>query len=190
MIVDVFIHLLIVGFSWIGNIRVYCRIRPFLPGQNRKQTSIDFIGENGELVVVNPSKQGKDSHRLFKFNKVFGPTATQGFISILLNFVSSFLSTPNLYHGTCNLCVHGLCLMIEAVEWSHKTNYKRDKYMINSICKCDELEKTLLFHLTVRNRTVLETLSYALEGLLNVYFVLVRGAIWVGWVRLFYSVKC
>nr|DAD39711.1 TPA_asm: hypothetical protein HUJ06_014034 [Nelumbo nucifera] len=60
-----------------GNIRVYCRIRPFLPGQNRKQTTIEYIGENGELVVVNPSKQGKDSHRLFKFNKVFGPTATQ-----------------------------------------------------------------------------------------------------------------
>ncbi|KAA8520832.1 hypothetical protein F0562_011505 [Nyssa sinensis] len=60
-----------------GNIRVYCRIRPFLPGQSRKQTTIEYIGENGELVVVNPSKQGKDSHRLFKFNKVFGPTATQ-----------------------------------------------------------------------------------------------------------------
>ncbi|KAF8365135.1 hypothetical protein HHK36_032878 [Tetracentron sinense] len=60
-----------------GNIRVYVRIRPFLPGQNKKQTTIEYIGENGELVVVNPSKQGKDSHRLFKFNKVFGPSATQ-----------------------------------------------------------------------------------------------------------------
>ncbi|XP_042496777.1 kinesin-like protein KIN-14K [Macadamia integrifolia] len=62
-----------------GNIRVYCRIRPFLPGQKGKQTTIDFIGENGELIIVNPLKQGKDSRRLFKFNKVFGPTATQGF---------------------------------------------------------------------------------------------------------------
>ncbi|XP_051129964.1 kinesin-like protein KIN-14J [Andrographis paniculata] len=60
-----------------GNIRVYCRIRPFLPGQSRKQTTIQYMGENGELVVVNPSKPGKDSHRLFKFNKVFGPAATQ-----------------------------------------------------------------------------------------------------------------
>ncbi|XP_043724726.1 kinesin-like protein KIN-14J [Telopea speciosissima] len=60
-----------------GNIRVYCRIRPFLPGQNGKQTTIDFIGENGELVIANPLKQGKDGHRLFKFNKVFAPTATQ-----------------------------------------------------------------------------------------------------------------
>ncbi|XP_010533671.1 PREDICTED: kinesin-like protein KIN-14G isoform X2 [Tarenaya hassleriana] len=60
-----------------GNIRVYCRIRPFLPGQNKRQTTIEYIGENGELVVANPLNQGKDTHRLFKFNKVFGPTATQ-----------------------------------------------------------------------------------------------------------------
>lgn len=60
-----------------GNIRVYCRIRPFLPGQSAKQTTIEYIGDNGELVVTNPLKQGKDSHRLFKFNKVFGPVASQ-----------------------------------------------------------------------------------------------------------------
>nr|GMC87322.1 kinesin KP1 [Ipomoea batatas] len=60
-----------------GNIRVYCRIRPFLPDQNNKRTTMDYIGENGELVVVNLLKHGKDSHRLFKFNKVFGPTSTQ-----------------------------------------------------------------------------------------------------------------
>ncbi|KAK8533137.1 hypothetical protein V6N13_046300 [Hibiscus sabdariffa] len=60
-----------------GNIRVYCRIRPFLPGQSKKQTAIEYIGENGELVVSNPSKKGKDTHRLFKFNKVFSPAATQ-----------------------------------------------------------------------------------------------------------------
>ncbi|KAF5193130.1 Kinesin-like protein [Thalictrum thalictroides] len=60
-----------------GNIRVYCRIRPFLRGQNKKQTTIEYIGENGEIVVANPSKQGKESHKLFKFNKVFGPTSTQ-----------------------------------------------------------------------------------------------------------------
>ncbi|KAL9281932.1 Kinesin-like protein KIN-14K [Arabidopsis thaliana] len=60
-----------------GNIRVYCRIRPFLQGQNKKQTSIEYTGENGELVVANPLKQGKDTYRLFKFNKVFGPESTQ-----------------------------------------------------------------------------------------------------------------
>ncbi|XP_020597141.1 kinesin-like protein KIN-14K, partial [Phalaenopsis equestris] len=60
-----------------GNIRVYCRIRPFLRGQNSRLTTIDYIGENGELALLNPSRQGKDGHRLFKFNKIFGPTATQ-----------------------------------------------------------------------------------------------------------------
>ncbi|KAK9143744.1 hypothetical protein Syun_013144 [Stephania yunnanensis] len=60
-----------------GNIRVYCRIRPFLPGQSKKHSTIEYIGDNGELVVANPSKQGKENHRLFKFNKVFGPAATQ-----------------------------------------------------------------------------------------------------------------
>ncbi|KAB5573567.1 hypothetical protein DKX38_000761 [Salix brachista] len=60
-----------------GNIRVYCRIRPFLPGQSKKRTAVEYIGENGELIISNPSKQGKDSSRLFKLNKVFGPAATQ-----------------------------------------------------------------------------------------------------------------
>ncbi|THU74398.1 hypothetical protein C4D60_Mb04t32910 [Musa balbisiana] len=60
-----------------GNIRVYCRIRPFLPGENVKQTTTEYIGDNGELLIANPSKQGKDVQRMFKFNKVFGPAATQ-----------------------------------------------------------------------------------------------------------------
>nr|XP_009761312.1 PREDICTED: kinesin-4-like isoform X3 [Nicotiana sylvestris] len=60
-----------------GNIRVYCRIRPFLRGQKEKQSVVEYIGENGELIVVNPSKQGKEGHRSFKFNKVYSPAATQ-----------------------------------------------------------------------------------------------------------------
>ncbi|XP_074555914.1 kinesin-like protein KIN-14C [Curcuma longa] len=61
-----------------GNIRVYCRIRPFLSEEeNKRQKTIECIGENGELVLVNPSKQGKDGKRMFNFNKVFGPSATQ-----------------------------------------------------------------------------------------------------------------
>ncbi|KAF8715757.1 hypothetical protein HU200_026705 [Digitaria exilis] len=60
-----------------GNIRVYCRVRPFLPGQDKKSTTIDYMGENGELLISNPYKQGKDGHRMFKFNKVFNPFASQ-----------------------------------------------------------------------------------------------------------------
>ncbi|KAK3039442.1 hypothetical protein RJ639_029241, partial [Escallonia herrerae] len=61
-----------------GNIRVYCRIRPFLSGQMGKQSIVEYVGENGELAVVNPSKHGKEGRRSFKFNKVYGPAATQG----------------------------------------------------------------------------------------------------------------
>ncbi|KAB5524675.1 hypothetical protein DKX38_022424 [Salix brachista] len=60
-----------------GNIRVYCRIRPFLPRQAAKHTTVEYIGEHGELAIVNPSKQGKDRRRNFKFNKIFGPESTQ-----------------------------------------------------------------------------------------------------------------
>ncbi|KAL3512250.1 hypothetical protein ACH5RR_024967 [Cinchona calisaya] len=60
-----------------GNIRVYCRIRPFLAGQKEKQTIVEYVGENGELIIVNPSKQGKEGRRSFKFNKVYGQAATQ-----------------------------------------------------------------------------------------------------------------
>ncbi|KAJ6672606.1 KINESIN-4-LIKE ISOFORM X1 [Salix viminalis] len=49
----------------------------FFPGQVAKQTAVEYIGENGELAVVNPSKQVKDRRRNFKFNKVFGPDSTQ-----------------------------------------------------------------------------------------------------------------
>ncbi|KAL6616052.1 hypothetical protein ACP70R_038322 [Stipagrostis hirtigluma subsp. patula] len=60
-----------------GNIRVYCRVRPFLPGQDGKSTTVDYIGENGEILISNPSKQGKDGYRMFKFNKVFNTHASQ-----------------------------------------------------------------------------------------------------------------
>ncbi|CAO2166355.1 unnamed protein product [Urochloa humidicola] len=60
-----------------GNIRVYCRVRPFLPGQDGKTTTVDYIGENGEILITNPFKQGKDGCRMFKFNKVFNTHASQ-----------------------------------------------------------------------------------------------------------------
>ncbi|KAK1316721.1 Kinesin-4 [Acorus calamus] len=60
-----------------GNIRVYCRVRPFLPGQCDAQSSVDYIGENGNIMIVNPHKQGKDARRVFSFNKVFAANVTQ-----------------------------------------------------------------------------------------------------------------
>ncbi|XP_019194712.1 PREDICTED: kinesin-like protein KIN-14F [Ipomoea nil] len=60
-----------------GTIRVYCRVRPFLPEQSDTQSSVDYIGENGDIMIVNPRKHGKDARKIFTFNKVFGTQVTQ-----------------------------------------------------------------------------------------------------------------
>ncbi|KAH9567065.1 hypothetical protein CY35_03G009900 [Sphagnum magellanicum] len=61
-----------------GNIRVYCRVRPFLTDEPGRPTTVQYIGENGELVLGNPSKPGgKEPRRTFTFNKVFAMTASQ-----------------------------------------------------------------------------------------------------------------
>lgn len=60
-----------------GTIRVYCRVRPFLSGQSNGQSTVDYIGENGNIMIVNPFKQGRDARRVFTFNKVFATNVTQ-----------------------------------------------------------------------------------------------------------------
>ncbi|XP_057721575.1 kinesin-like protein KIN-14L [Arachis stenosperma] len=58
-----------------GNIRVYCRIRPSFQAESKN--IIDFIGEDGSLFILDPSKTLKDGRKLFQFNRVFGPKAGQ-----------------------------------------------------------------------------------------------------------------
>ncbi|XP_075507243.1 kinesin-like protein KIN-14I [Primulina tabacum] len=58
-----------------GNIRVYCRVRPFLPGQFNSLSSVEQI-EEGSITVNSLAKNGK-GRKSFLFNKVFGPSATQ-----------------------------------------------------------------------------------------------------------------
>ncbi|PHT96910.1 Kinesin KP1 [Capsicum chinense] len=58
-----------------GNIRVYCRIRPAFDAEAK--TIVDFIGEDGSLVVIDPLKPWKDGRKIFEFNRVFGSSATQ-----------------------------------------------------------------------------------------------------------------
>jgi hypothetical protein len=50
------------------------------------------MGENGELLISNPFKQGKDGYRMFKFNKVFSPFASQGVLSFNLKLIDYLLS--------------------------------------------------------------------------------------------------
>ncbi|KAK1627564.1 hypothetical protein QYE76_001879 [Lolium multiflorum] len=59
-----------------GNIRVYCRVRPFLPGQENSSTSVAGMEER-TITIITPTKYGKDGSKSFTFNKIFGPAATQ-----------------------------------------------------------------------------------------------------------------
>ncbi|XP_010424368.1 PREDICTED: kinesin-like protein KIN-14G [Camelina sativa] len=59
-----------------GNIRVYCRVRPFLPGEPTGLSAVEHI-EEGTITIRVPSKYGKAGNKPFMFNKVFGPSATQ-----------------------------------------------------------------------------------------------------------------
>ncbi|XVE95920.1 hypothetical protein REPUB_Repub02eG0176700 [Reevesia pubescens] len=58
-----------------GNIRVFCRIRPAFCAGTRNV--IDFIGEDDSIVILDPLKPQKDGRKVFHFNRVFGPSATQ-----------------------------------------------------------------------------------------------------------------
>ncbi|CAM8897045.1 unnamed protein product [Rhodiola kirilowii] len=58
-----------------GSIRVYCRIRPFLGSQAKTLSSVEHIDE-GEITINTLAKNGKGC-KSFRFNKVFGPTASQ-----------------------------------------------------------------------------------------------------------------
>jgi len=42
------------------------------------QSTVDYIGENGNIIINNPFKQEKDARKIFSFNKVFGQTVSQG----------------------------------------------------------------------------------------------------------------
>ncbi|GER44956.1 kinesin-related protein [Striga asiatica] len=58
-----------------GNIRVYCRIRPFLPGQPSFLSAVEVVDEK-TLTILTPAKHGKGK-KSFSFNRVFGPSASQ-----------------------------------------------------------------------------------------------------------------
>nr|CAB3484799.1 unnamed protein product [Digitaria exilis] len=60
-----------------GSIRVYCRVKPFPKTQSDQRSTVDHIGENEEIMIANPQKQGKDGRKIFTFNKIFGPNASQ-----------------------------------------------------------------------------------------------------------------
>ncbi|XWS64476.1 hypothetical protein CRYUN_Cryun05aG0007200 [Craigia yunnanensis] len=59
-----------------GNIRVYCRVRPFLGGQLNSLSSVNHMDDR-TITIVTPSKYGKEGRKSFTFNKIFSPSVTQ-----------------------------------------------------------------------------------------------------------------
>uniref|UniRef100_A0ACD6A2X0 Uncharacterized protein n=2 Tax=Avena sativa TaxID=4498 RepID=A0ACD6A2X0_AVESA len=59
-----------------GNIRVYCRVRPFLPGKESASSSVAGV-EDRTITIMTAAKHAKDARKSFTFNRVFGPFATQ-----------------------------------------------------------------------------------------------------------------
>ncbi|XWS58129.1 hypothetical protein CRYUN_Cryun08bG0008000 [Craigia yunnanensis] len=59
-----------------GNIRVYCRVRPFLSGQSNSLSSVDHMDDR-TITIITPSKYGKEGRKSFTFNKIFSPSVTQ-----------------------------------------------------------------------------------------------------------------
>ncbi|KAK1401747.1 kinesin-like protein KIN-14I [Heracleum sosnowskyi] len=60
-----------------GSIRVYCRARPFLPGNANQGSSAIANIDNGKITLITPTKTAKDGLKSFSFNQVFSPSATQ-----------------------------------------------------------------------------------------------------------------
>ncbi|KAG9458020.1 hypothetical protein H6P81_002528 [Aristolochia fimbriata] len=58
-----------------GNIRVFCRIRPAMESGSR--SIIDFKGDDGSLIIIDPLKESKEAYKMFQFNRIFGPNSTQ-----------------------------------------------------------------------------------------------------------------
>ena len=56
-----------------------------MSGQKDKRMTVEYIGENGEVVIANPTKPGKEGQKAFKFNKVYSPASTQGLFLFILS---------------------------------------------------------------------------------------------------------
>jgi len=78
-----------------GNIRVFVRTRPFLPGDGKSdQSSIDVLPDGESLCIEDPKKRKPLD---FKFDKVFAPSAGQNCVfEEVSEFVQSALDGYNV----------------------------------------------------------------------------------------------
>ncbi|KAF3332866.1 kinesin-4 [Carex littledalei] len=94
-----------------GNIRVFCRIRPTFNSTSR--SSIEYIGEDGSVMVFDPLKP-QSTRKVFQFNKVFGPKATQGDVyketqSLIRSVVDGYNVCIFAYGQTGSGKTHTMC---------------------------------------------------------------------------------
>ncbi|KAF3779921.1 Kinesin-related protein 8 [Nymphaea thermarum] len=117
------LHSINLSFCCAGTIRVYCRARPFLSGQHYGQSIVDYIGENGEIMIVNPDKPGKDARKMFSFNKVFGVNATQG-----MHLINHF----SAYYCICCVSFNSvLILHVQGSELSSGSTLRGRLYLVD-----------------------------------------------------------
>ncbi|KAG5594421.1 hypothetical protein H5410_035653 [Solanum commersonii] len=130
-----------------GNIRVYCRIRPFLRGQKEKQSVVEYIGENGELIIVNPSKQGKEGRRSFKFNKVYNPAATQDIQPLIQSVLDGYNVCIFAYGQTGSGKTYTMTGPDKATEENWGVNYRA----LNDIFRISQTRvNTFTYEITVQ----------------------------------------
>ncbi|KAF3667447.1 Kinesin KP1 [Capsicum annuum] len=149
-----------------GTIRVYCRVRPFLSGQPDMQSTVDYIGENGDIMIVNPRKQGKDARKIFTFNKVFGTKVTQQQIYVDTQpLVRSVLDGFNVcifaYGQTGSGKTYTMSGPDLTTEETWGVNYRalRDLFSTTKE-RQDMIDLTLTFHtLDIRNNSQLNGLN-------------------------------
>ena len=87
-----------------GNVRVFARVRPFLPNDNMALTdgaAASSITPRTDGTSLRITREGSDVHRAddqaFSFDRVFGPSSTQeGVFNEVSEFVQSALDGYNV----------------------------------------------------------------------------------------------
>lgn len=67
------------------------------------QSTVDYIGENGDIMIVNPFKKEKDARKIFTFNKVFAQNVSQGMYA---SFLCYFKCLDRYFYDTNKMVVH------------------------------------------------------------------------------------
>ncbi|OIV95085.1 hypothetical protein TanjilG_21475 [Lupinus angustifolius] len=134
-----------------GNIRVYCRVRPFLGGQTSHNSSVSNV-EEGSISVVTPSKYSKEGTKTFTFNRAFGPSATQAEVfSDMQPLVRSVLDGYNVcifaYGQTGSGKTHTMSGPDELNEETIGVNYRalRDLFLLS-----EQRKETIFYDISVQ----------------------------------------